>query len=105
MAFYVYFRSTADDTAVAAALGRSVAMLVAAGWPAPTLWRRPLAGYGRRTWMEVHPPQPVERAEALLVAMAAAADASGLLALVDGERHVERFEQVAPSDLRAAGAS
>lgn len=94
VAFYVYFKSRADDVAVAAALARFCARLQADGWPAPTVWRRPENPDGRRTWMEVHSPQPAQRTAKHLEDLSAAASISGLSALVDGERHVERFERV-----------
>lgn len=94
VALYVYFKSRADDALVAAALARMCARLRADGWPAPTVWRRPESADAGRTWMEVHPTQPGERSGKRLDDLTAAARTSGLAALVDGERHVERFEPV-----------
>ena len=94
IALYVYFRSRAEERVVAEALVRAGALLEAAGWPVPTVWRRPLTDDGPRTWMEVHAPQPAARVDALLAALQATGSAAGLAAILEGERHVERFEHV-----------
>lgn len=89
---YVYFRSHAPDAAVLDALDRASALLSRAGWPKPSLWRRPAMSPGARTWMQVHPPEPAQRIEALLGALERSSIDSGLASLIDGSWHVERFE-------------
>lgn len=92
VAMFVYCKTLAADDAMLAALRRLDQRLVAHGWPAATLWRRPLAAHGAaRTWMMVHAPQPPARAAALEAAIEAAARTVGLAALIDGVLHVERF--------------
>ena len=66
--------------------------LAAEGWPPATLWRRPAPpDQPRRTWMAVYPPLPAARAALLEAALAQAAQRCGLLDLLDGALHVERF--------------
>lgn len=89
---YIYFRSDVDDAVVLNALRNAGRRLAAAGWPAPTLWRRPASDGSARTWMQVHAVQTVARVDALLAAIDRSAMDSGLKPLISGAWHVERFE-------------
>lgn len=98
MALYVYFRAAASaDAAVVAALARQCALVRDGHGIEPRLLRRPDLRDGARTWMEVYEPLEPSQCRRLLEALPELASRSGLQALVDGARHVERFEAfVAP---------
>lgn len=58
----------------------------------PALKRRPENRDGKETWMEIY-PYVTEGFEPVLEQAVAAA---GLMAWIDGERHIEHFVDVAP---------
>jgi len=60
------------------------------------LKRRPGTVDGRQTWMEIYEHVPPARADDFLQALQRALDDTGVGALIEGERHVEHFEDVAP---------
>lgn len=92
IALFVYCKTMVDDRTMRQALDDLGSRLVAAGWPAATLWRRPARpDQPRRTWMATYPPLSASQAEALEAAIDEAARACGLSGLIDGGLHVERF--------------
>ena len=89
---YVYFRVPARhvDLAQTAAL-RAASLIEAAGATRPRLMRRPEPDReGRQTWMEVYEPWN----PAWQTIMDEAVHASGLASLIEGERHLELFEDL-----------
>ncbi len=90
MDLYVYYRVRSDDAirlqpqveAMQRALARSHHVQC-------LLKRRPEETEGRQTWMEIYLDAPEGFASAL-------AGAAASLALIDGDRHVETFVDLAP---------
>jgi hypothetical protein len=90
MDLYVYYRVRTDDVtrlqpqveAMQHALSRAHDVQAA-------LKRRPEETEGRQTWMETYLDVPAGFALAL-------ADSAAALTLIDGERHVETFVDLAP---------
>ncbi|MCZ4306802.1 DUF4936 family protein [Zoogloeaceae bacterium G21618-S1] len=84
---YVYYRVAAPRLAEARVAAAALLDAVAAtGGVTGTLHQRaddPL------TWMEVY--RSVGQTDAFIAALDAAVDTTGLMACLDGERHVERF--------------
>lgn len=83
---YIYYRVRDDHAAVMAACVRAMQARVGAG----QLKRRPGSKDGSQTWMEVYP----DAGEDFALALAAAVQEAGLLALTQGERHTEIFTDV-----------
>ncbi|MCA1326559.1 DUF4936 family protein [Herbaspirillum sp. alder98] len=61
----------------------------------PGLKRRPAEKDGLQTWMEIYEHLAPDAADDFQQALASALAAADIGALIEGERHVERFEDVA----------
>ena len=85
---YVYYKVRALDAAALAPRVRAMqAALAAEHGVSVQLKRRPQAGDGLQTWMEVYPAVP----EAFAAALEQAAASAGLDALTQGPRRAEVF--------------
>lgn len=93
---YVYYRVPGRDAGLArAAAYRAAALIQTAGVTRPRLMRRPEPDReGRQTWMEIYEPWN----EAWQAEVDRAVVASGLAALIEGERHPELFEALEPRE-------
>lgn len=96
MDLYIYYRVFPAVTGTLHGKLKAVqAVLQARYGVAPGLKRRPGARDGKQTWMEIYEHLPPKREDDFLQALQRALDDAGCLGLIDGERHVERFEDVA----------
>ncbi|MEO0317091.1 MAG: hypothetical protein RL404_768 [Pseudomonadota bacterium] len=90
MDLYVYYRVRAEDAdrlqPQVEAMQRSLSH---SHHVAAALKRRPEEHEGRQTWMEIYLDVPEHFASAL-------AGAAAALTLIDGDRHVETFVDLAP---------
>jgi hypothetical protein len=94
MDLYVYYKVQAAHAAgLQEAVVAMQSALSAAHGVAPQLKRRPQAGDGVQTWMEVY---PAVGAESFLASLDAAVVQAGLAKWTDGARHVEIFEDMPP---------
>jgi len=97
MDLYIYYRVRSVQTqALQAKLGAVQAMLQARFGIAGKLKRRPGEQDGLQTWMEVYEHLPSGREDDFNRTLEQALADAGIPALLDGPRHVERFEDVAP---------
>ena len=93
---YVYYKVREEDAATLAPRVRALqAELAGAHGVAPQLKRRPGAGDGVQTWMEVYPAVDA----AFGAALASAATAAGLDGAGAGPRHTEVFMELPSTDL------
>lgn len=93
MDLYIYYRAAvADAPAVLAEAGKLQQQVRAACGVQSALKRRPVAGDGRHTWMEVYQAVPddfMRQLEGLL-------NQTTLMRLIDGARHTEYFLDCPP---------
>ncbi len=93
MDLYVYYRVRIADAAQLQPQVRAMQRELAQGFGVQcALKRRVDTKDEQQTWMEIYRDVP----EGFLAALTEAADASPALALIDGERHVETFVDLAP---------
>jgi hypothetical protein len=87
--FYVYYRAKVENAALLQARANYMQAQIARTLGIPAFLKRsPIEKDGFHTWMEVYPAIPEGFAERLQSAVQEA----GLAELVDGERHIEIFE-------------
>ncbi len=92
MDLYVYYRAPLAHAAQVQDCATTMQQSLATHWKiSAALKRRPEEHEGCHTWMEVYLQVPAGFSAALDKAVADA----GLLSLIRGERHVERFVDVA----------
>ena len=90
--FYVYYRARVGDaTRLQAQVATMQAALQRECGVVAALKRRPEAKDGRHTWMEVYLAAP----EGFEAALNRAVELMQLAELIDGERHAERFVDIA----------
>ncbi|EJN01474.1 DUF4936 family protein [Herbaspirillum sp. YR522] len=96
MDLYIYYRVRAQHANTLLGKLRALQLVLQAQHGVrPGLKRRPIEKDGLQTWMEIYEHLAPEAADHFLQALASAGAAAGIDTLIDGERHVERFEDVA----------
>ena len=90
---YIYYKVAVDQApALWPRVQAMQAALAAATGVAGQLRRRPEADAGRQTWMEIYPAVTTEFDDAL----AGAVSDAGIVAWIDGARHIEVFTDSSP---------
>lgn len=97
MDLYVYYRALrADALSIECEVGRLQQQLQQHSGVRCGLKQRLPLDEVRDTWMEIYLAVPADSVTAFAVALAAAAAASPLQRLIDGDRHVEYFLDCLP---------
>lgn len=96
MDLYIYYRVRPQHANVLFGKLKALQLVLQAQHGvSPGLKRRPAEKDGLQTWMEIYGHLAPEAADDFQQALASALAAAGVGALIEGERHVERFEDVA----------